>query len=113
MMFCALADKEPNVTKYINKYIALAPIVYLNNTPNPLIKKLCGLSWIDSFFNFLGLEELLPYNNLQVNLQVTICGLFPSICKLFFSKVMGGPTDLISYNRISVIMGHVPGSTSK
>ena len=112
-MFCALSDKEPNITRYINKYIALAPIVYMNNTPNPLIKKIAAQPWVDGLFNLLGIEQILPYLNWQVNLQVLTCGIFPSICKTFFGLVMGGPTDLISYNRISVIMGHVPGATSK
>jgi hypothetical protein len=112
-MFCALADQEPEVMKYINKYVALAPIVYLNNTPNALLKTICGFPWIDSVFNALGINRIFPYINWVVDLQVFICGTFPNVCKAFFGGVMGGPTDLISYNRISDIMGHAPGGTSK
>lgn len=63
-MFIALSEENPTVLSYINKFIALGPVAFVNNAPSPIFKILVKHSGYFKIARIFGLERMLPYTSL-------------------------------------------------
>jgi pimeloyl-ACP methyl ester carboxylesterase len=69
---------NPNVSKLVSVFIAMAPAVYVSHTGSLLVKALAELDTVE-IFNLLGVQEFALTPAVH-SLLPGICNLFPSLC---------------------------------
>jgi pimeloyl-ACP methyl ester carboxylesterase len=106
--FAALSQ-TPSLSKYINLYIAMAPVAYVQYVESTLLKALALLD-VDEIFELLDdksfylpgvIDKILP----------DVCTITPGLCK-FAVDLVAGPTTFFNESREDYYLKYFPATTS-
>eukprot|EP00298_Acanthocystis_sp_HF-20_P001731 c12167_g1_i1.p1 GENE.c12167_g1_i1~~c12167_g1_i1.p1 ORF type:complete len:476 (+),score=179.62 c12167_g1_i1:44-1471(+) len=111
-MFAALVS-NPELSKKISLFIALAPVVYIGNTSSDLLKSAAKLE-VDKIVTFFGVDEFVPSTKTMRWLMPKVCDsvLTRWICESAISVLAGYNPDELEKSQLSVITRHFPSGTS-
>ncbi|EAR86219.1 Ab-hydrolase associated lipase region protein (macronuclear) [Tetrahymena thermophila SB210] len=111
IMFASLSEKDPIVSKYLGKFIAMGPVAYVNHSDAmfiDLIKKVKLTALLRKFnINYV----MMPNQKVNSFVQL-VCAYFPSFCGLFDQALANFDPKTDNLERFKVILGHYPTSTS-
>lgn len=116
-MFAALSD--PLTSDYVNskvsKFIALAPVVYLPNSPCTFIKVIGEADWIIDSAEIFGIEEWLPgacsTDSAQARFEKFMCKRLPIVCD-FVTSLFDFNPKYDDLKRMPYFVEHNPSGTS-
>jgi len=106
-----IAFENENISKYVNVFVALAPVAWVHNCKSVLLKALADLDG-QVVLNLLGVKDFAPDSGVLKILLPGVCGVTPSACDNIMGLVMGWDTQNLNNTRIPVIMAHEPSGTS-
>jgi len=108
----AIAGFSTNDTlsKYVNVFIALAPVTYLYTQNSPLLTSLAAIR-ADLILQLLGDKQFIPTPEVLQTVLGTVCKLTPNLCNNVLGSLFGTSTKLNTSN-INVYTAHWPDSTS-
>ena len=111
IMFAALSEKEPSVLKYLNKFVALAPVAWVQHIKS-------GPMWLmahSTLANMLvkyGINQFLPANFRESQMGHLFCKVFSAECANFLKFLVGADPDYDNSKQFNLILEHEPGGTS-
>jgi len=111
IMFAALCRHDPVVLKYLKHYIALAPVVYVDNVGSPVVK-LIGSSSLGKIMQVLNQKEflMLPHSVHQV--LALVCEFADAACVTQLRLISDTKPEFDNVDRMDVVLGHFPAGTS-
>ena len=109
IMFAALSENQ-TITKYLNSFIALAPVVYLNHISG-LLKKLAN-SKAGNFLKRLGFKQILPYQKQSNSIFSFLCKYLKIACEFSIQEISDKKGSKDNFKRFDVIFGHFPAGSS-
>jgi pimeloyl-ACP methyl ester carboxylesterase len=116
-IFAALGKKSTAdfVNKKVKKFIALAPIVYLANSPSKLLSDLSESTLIVDAAKLFGVQEWLPgacsQTSAQSEFEHYVCALQPFLCDFVLSIADFDP-KYDNQKMLPVFVEHAPSGTS-
>ncbi|XP_062525576.1 lipase 1-like [Bombyx mori] len=111
-----LASMRPEYNEKINVFLALAPVVYLQNLEPPSSILLQFSAEINDLLTVLGFEELFGYNSIFKAIYNIICGqrIGYDLClKIGFFPVTGADADELEPEFYYTTIGQFPDGTSR
>ena len=111
IMIAALAEQVEDVKRYLDRFIALGPVIYLSN-PETALFKLIGSIELAGLLKLFQINEFFEANSITNPTTSYICSIIPSICKDLISFVSDDNSELINKERLHVWTGHYPSGTS-
>jgi pimeloyl-ACP methyl ester carboxylesterase len=111
IMFAALSEREPSVMKYLNKFVALAPVAWVQHIKS-------GPMWLmahSTLANLLashGINQFLPANFRESEMGHLFCAVFASECANFLKFLVGADPTYDNSKQFNLILEHEPGGTS-
>ncbi|CDW91490.1 ab-hydrolase associated lipase region family protein [Stylonychia lemnae] len=110
-MFCALSNNMDYFRSRLNLFVALAPVVKLDNCSNSLIKLVKDSKTIEQMMVKYGLYELTPLKSNKKSVAY-LHRLLPSISDLGIKLLSDEDTSEINPKSIEAFMAHYPSGTS-
>jgi len=110
-MFCALSDNMEFFRDRLNVFVALAPVVKLENCSNSLIKLVKDSNKIEKLMIKSGLYELTPLKKNNKS-AAYLHRLLPSLSDLGIKLLSDEDTNEINPKSIEAFMAHYPSGTS-
>ncbi|EAS07417.1 ab-hydrolase associated lipase region protein (macronuclear) [Tetrahymena thermophila SB210] len=114
-MFVALTEEHPVVKAYINQFIALGPIAYIQHvTSIPLQLYNFARQFIDLTQLLYKIEfyEFIPSTWFTTEVVSRFCNVFPLACSYAYGLVGSIDPMLDQNDRYDVISAHIPSGTS-
>lgn len=111
IMFAALAEKNPVVTKYINKFIAMGPVAYVNHAEAMFVNLIKKENFIE-VLKLLKMNYVMMPNQTVNHFTEAVCTYFPNFCGIFDQALANFEPQTDNLKRFNVILGHYPSSTS-
>lgn len=116
MMFAALSLRIQSVHSRLRNFVALGPVVYLQNVKTPLVKAAKYFFYPDYPIINRWLEYLPPdfmsQNWLYREVASRFCLVFASYCSEFIGGVTGDDSSYDDESIYPVLVGHAPCGTS-
>jgi len=115
IMFAALARRDPTVVQYLNKFIALAPAVFLQHSTSPLVQV---AGWIkagkilEAYSNLIDKQKFGWMTTLTRKVYVTTCVLANTLCVARVRLLSDADTSVDNVKRFKVTSGHYPAGSS-
>lgn len=116
-MFAALGRKETAqfVNARVNKFIALAPIVFLANSPSKLFHRISADNFFIDTAKFFNVNEWLSgacsMTSIQSEFQYAVCKVAPILCDWLIGFVDYNP-KYDNNKRLPIFLQHMPAGTS-
>jgi len=115
IMFAALARRDPTVLKYLGKFIALAPAVFLEHSTSKLVQVAGWLragKILKSFSDLVDRQKFGWMSDLNRKLYVTTCAVALPICVARVRLLSDADTSVDNTQRLKVTSGHYPAGSS-
>ncbi|KAJ8985385.1 hypothetical protein NQ317_007542, partial [Molorchus minor] len=114
--FFVMNTLKPEYNRKVNVMVAFAPIAYMKNITQPLIRWLAdNMDLVYGVLADLNINELLPYNDFLTNLVHSFCcdgcGL-QELCGDFIGFLVGFDRDQLDGSFIEVMASNAPTGTS-
>jgi len=111
IMFAALCEEDPTILKYIKKFIAISPVVFVQHIKSgPIL--ISSRTPILKILQDLHQKQFFPAHWYTSKLSQIYCKYFVNLCADFLGKFFGSDPEHDNYARYSIIMAHEPGGTS-
>ena len=111
IMFAALCEQNPTILKYIRKYVAISPVVFVQNIKSgPIL--ISARTPILKILQDLGQKQFMPAHWATSKFSSIYCKYFVGMCADFLGKFFGSDPENDNYARYDIIMAHEPGGTS-
>jgi len=111
IMFAALSEREPSVVKYLNRFIALAPVAWVQHIKSGPMW-LMAHSTLASLLVKHGINQFMPSNFRESEMGHWFCALFAAECGNFLKFLVGADPDYDNSKQFNLILEHEPGGTS-
>jgi pimeloyl-ACP methyl ester carboxylesterase len=115
IMFAALSRRDPAVTANLNKFVALAPAVFLQHSSS-IVVEIGG--WIKAgklltaFDKFLNRKKFGWMTDLSRNLWESVCVLALDLCIERVRLLSDAKTNVDNVHRFPITSGHYPAGSS-
>jgi len=115
IMFAALARRDPTVLKHLNKFIALAPAVFLQHSTSPLVQ---AAGWIEAgkilkvYSNLVNKKKFGWMSDLNRKIYVSTCAIALPLCVTRVRLLSDADTSVDNTKRFKVTSGHYPAGSS-
>eukprot|EP00996_Jenningsia_fusiforme_P000738 NODE_1668_length_1450_cov_105.681656_g1507_i0.p1 GENE.NODE_1668_length_1450_cov_105.681656_g1507_i0~~NODE_1668_length_1450_cov_105.681656_g1507_i0.p1 ORF type:complete len:381 (+),score=61.85 NODE_1668_length_1450_cov_105.681656_g1507_i0:61-1203(+) len=109
-MFANLGSSR-TVARYINNFVAMAPVVYLGHCKSILIDALASAD-VDKVVHFIDRRAFFPENDFFQWLVPTLCKTSPALCNDVCYLLAGYDNKTLNATRWPVYGGHFPAGTS-
>jgi len=103
--------EDPEISKNVNIFIALAPVAWVHHSSSKLLNVLADLD-AQYLVELLGVKDFAPDSTILKLLLPEICGFSPSTCDNVLGLVMGWNTTDLNNTRLPVLTAHEPSGTS-
>jgi len=111
IMFAALSERDPTVLKYLDKFVALAPVAWVQHIKSGPMW-LMAHSSLASLLTKYGVNQFLPAGFRESQLGHIFCGIFSKECGNFLKFLVGADPDYDNVKQFNLILEHEPGGTS-
>jgi len=103
--------EDPNIAKYVNVFIALAPVAWVHNCKSILLNALADMD-ATLVVQLLGVKDFAPDSGVLKVILPSVCGVTPAACENIMALVLGWDTTNLNNTRIPAILAHEPSGTS-
>jgi len=110
-MFAALSDRNQGVLKYLKKYIAVAPVAwvqYITSGPAFLIAK----TQLAQMLAAMGQHQFMPANWAESEFGHVFCKTFVGVCANLLGSIYGYDPNFDNGKQYNLILEHEPAGTS-
>jgi pimeloyl-ACP methyl ester carboxylesterase len=111
IMFAALSDRNPGVLKYLKKYIALAPVAWVQHISSGPANLMAHTQLAQMLAAF-HVNQFLPANWAESALGHEFCKNFVKVCADFLGSIFGFDPEFDNAKQYNVILEHEPAGTS-
>ena len=111
IMFAALSEHDPTVLAYLKKFIALAPIAWVNHIKSGPME-LMAHSDLAQVLETMHVQQFFPANFLESDFGHYFCAVYPEKCEDFMGFLVGFDKQYDNEDRYSIIVEHEPSGTS-
>jgi len=111
IMFAALCRRDPTILKYLKHYVALAPVVYVDNVGSPVVK-LMAAAQLGKIMQVLNQKEFLFLPHSVHQTLALLCEYADAACIAQLRLISDTKPQLDSVDRMDIILGHFPAGTS-
>jgi len=111
IMFAALSERNPGVLKYLKKYIALAPVAWVEHvTSGPV--NLIAHTQLAEMLVALKQNQFMPANWAESAFGSAFCKVFVKVCANLLGSIFGYDPEYDNAKQYNVILQHEPAGTS-
>lgn len=110
-MFAALAKREPTIVAKLNRFVALAPVVYVKKEKAPLFDAI-GIDDAFGIWAWFGIHEVFTRGWFNRLVASALCTYLESVCSLQNGLFSNGDNSLANHEQIDVQTYHFPSGSS-
>lgn len=115
IMIAALARRDPTVLQYLNKFIALAPVAYVDHSLSPLVRIAGWLhagNLLADYDKFIHRKIFGQESDSSKKIMEDLCSVALDLCVVKLRLISDLKTSVDNTHRLVVTQGHFPAGTS-